>query len=251
MFLSPDHPSFLQPVRLGDRLAAPRLLRPAAVLLAFVVAVAPLRVQAAPASGPSGAQLLQAQLPNGTPLPQADCEQLIRAVSLATRAHRADAPAILNAALTRGARKDARRVEPNLPCACVSRMLHVAISAAPDKAATLLEVASSLYPDCADSLEAAVQVYEHKNVVDGKNGPAAGQAPAGARTASNDPGANADNASLNQNSPDLFDPALETSGFGVGFGPGFPGSPGFTGSSPSGAIALPPGLTPVTVDSNG
>ena len=29
-------------------------------------------------------------------------------------------------------------------------------------------------------------------------------------------------------------------GFGVGFGPGFPGSPGFTGSTPSGAIALPP-----------
>ncbi len=38
-------------------------------------------------------------------------------------------------------------------------------------------------------------------------------------------------------------------GFGVGFGPGFPGSPGFTGSAPSSAIALPPSV--VTAVLNG
>lgn len=39
-------------------------------------------------------------------------------------------------------------------------------------------------------------------------------------------------------------------GFGIGFGPGFPGSPGFVGSAPSGAFALPPVTNPVTAVTN-
>ena len=43
----------------------------------------------------------------------------------------------------------------------------------------------------------------------------------------------------------------EAGGFGNGFGPGFPGSPGFVGSPPSGGVALPsPAATPVTSVTN-
>ena len=39
---------------------------------------------------------------------------------------------------------------------------------------------------------------------------------------------------------DLTDRDISGLGFGGGFGPDFPGAPGFTGSPPSGGIALPP-----------
>ena len=233
--------------------ASARWLRPAAaVLLSALVATVPTRSRAAAAPGQTGAQLLQAQLPNGTGVAQADCEQLTRAVSLATHTHRAEAKLILTAALTRDAKKDPRRPEAKLPCACVGRLLRASISAAPEKASTLLELASSLYPDCVDSLEAAVQVMDDKNVVDDKNGPAAARRPAdGTRDTANDPANSVDGSKPLSNAPDTFDPAVEASGFGVGFGPGFPGSPGFTGSTPSGAIALPPEASPVTNVQNG
>ena len=222
------------------------------MLLSALVATAPTYSRAAAAPGQTGAQLLQAQLPTGTGVAQADCEQLTRAVSLATHTHRAEAKLILTAALTRDAKKDPHRTEAKLPCACVSRLLRAAISAAPEKASTLLELASSLYPDCADALEAAVQVMDDKNVVDDKNGPAAAHRPGdGTRNATNYSADNVDGSKPLSNAPDTFDPAIEASGFGVGFGPGFPGSPGFTGSTPSGAIALPPAANPVTAVQNG
>ena len=40
--------------------------------------------------------------------------------------------------------------------------------------------------------------------------------------------------------PDADDASMNDAGFGVGFGPGFPGSPSFTGSPPSAGLALPP-----------
>ena len=50
------------------------------------------------------------------------------------------------------------------------------------------------------------------------------------------------NPTSTSNAPSGFDTPQDLyGGFGVGFGPGFPGSPGFTGSTPSGAIALPSG----------
>ena len=219
----------------------------------MLVALAPARAKAAAAPGQTGAQLLQAQLPNGTNVTQADCEQLTRAVSLATRAHRPEVKAILTAALSRNVQRDPSRAESKLSCACVTHLLRAAIGAAPEKASVLLELASSLYPNCADSLEAAVQSMDDKNVVDDKNGPARGRsATDGAHTADDAPMAvDADGTRPDTNAPNTFDPALETAGFGVGFGPGFPGSPGFTGSSPSGAIALPPETNPVTSVQNG
>ena len=213
-------------------------------MLSALVAMVPTRIRAASAADQTGAQLLQAQLPGGTTVSEADCEQLARAVTLATLSHRTDAKPILTAALTRNAKKDSRSPEAKLPCACVTRLLRASIGAAPDKASALLELASSLNPECADSLEAAVQVLndhnaiDYKNVIDDKNGPVTGQTPASG-------------SQPYSNAPDLFDPGFETSGFGVGFGPGFPGSPGFTGSPPSGAIALPPIANPVTDVQNG
>ena len=122
---------------------------------------------------------------------QVDCETLAHAVRHATLAHHRDAPAILSAALTGGA--DHQR-----PCACVERIFRASIAAAPDETSALLEMASALYPDCADTLGAALNNLD------------------------------ADGASL------------DGAGFGVGFGPGFPGAPGFTGSAPSGGLVLPP-----------
>ena len=231
----------------GNGWHSPRWLRPAAaVLLSALVAAEATLAGAATAPGQTGAQL-----PTGTGVAQADCEQLTRAVSLATHTHRTEAKAILTAALARDARKDPRK-EAKLPCACVSRLLRASISAAPEKASSLLELASSLYPDCADSLEAAVQVMDDKNVVDDKNGPAVDRAPADdTRHGANDPANGVDGSRAASNAPDNFDPSVEVSGFGVGFGPGFPGSPGFTGSPPSGAISLPPPATPVTEVRNG
>ena len=214
----------------------------------MLVAAAPVQSPAAAPTTPTGLQLLQAQLPSGTAVPQASCDQLARAVSLATSAHHNDAPAILTAALMRTTKGDARTAPAKLPCASVARLLRASVTAAPDKASALLEVADSLYPDCADTLQAALEAYNDKNVVDGKDRP--GAAPAGARNAANDPGADgARDASSNNFDP--FDPLSAASGFGVGFGPGFPGSPGFTGSPASGAIALPPNIPVVTPDTAG
>ena len=223
---------------LGQRRRA-RLLSGLAALLFLSGVLLPVPASAASTSGQTGAQLLQAQLPADTTLVKADCAQLAHAVTLATRAHHADATAILAAALVRNPKKGAHPSEGKLPCACAARLLRASMLAAPDRASALLELASSLCPDCADSFQAVVAVLDDKNPVDGKD--SVGPAPAANEPA---PAAN--------NGPDGFDtPGDLYGGFGVGFGPGFPGSPGFTGSPPSGAIALPPGLTPVTTTTNG
>ena len=168
-------------------------------------------------------------------VPQADCEQLARAVGRATLAHRADAPAILSAALGGGPSKTKR------PCACVTRIFRVAVAAAPTRASALLETASALYPDCTDALAAALNTADDKNAVDDKTVADDKNGPAGARSA-DAPSMTRDFGDAYASDPataDLSDRDLGGLGFGGGFGPGFPGSPGFTGSPPSGGIALP------------
>ena len=200
--------------------------------LALAVAVAgfALPVKWAQSAAETGGQLLQAQLPAGTTVPQADCEQLAHAVGRATLTHRADAPAILSAALGGGTSKTKR------PCACVTRIFRVAVAAAPTRASALLETASALYPDCADALAAALDTADDKNVVDAKDGPKE------VRPADNAPSMTRDFGDAYANDPttaDLSDRDFGALGFGGGFGPGFPGSPGFIGSPASGGIALP------------
>ncbi len=229
--------------------AFPRLraLCPAvAVSLCMSLLAAPVRSAAGASAGPSGTSLLQGQLPVNTAVTQATREQLTRAVTLATRAHRDEAASILTAALTRGTRQGASTPETKLPCAWVAALLHASVAAAPEKASSLLELAGSLYPDCADTLQKVVELFDDKNVVDDKNGPASASSTATNPTAANQ--GNTDPNGLNLDDPQVRD----SNTAGGGFGPGFPGAPGFVGSAPAGGVALPspvaPSVTPVVND---
>ena len=232
---------------------AAALLRLLAVvpLCLSLLTLSAVRSSASAASSQAGVQLLQAQLPANTPVPRATCEQLTRAVTLATRAHRAEAASILTAALTRGTRPGAPSEEAKLPCGCVAALLHASVAAAPEEASGLLELASSLYPDCAETLQKAVELFNDKNVVDDKNGPVGASSAPANQTAANNPATapndTADPGDLNLNDPEVRD--INSPG---GFGPGFPGSPGFVGSAPGGGVALPspvaPSVTPVVND---
>lgn len=216
----------------------------ASLCLGATISPAPSR--AAAIAGEAGVSFLQAQLPAGTVLPQATYEQLTRAVGLATSAHRRDATSILAAALTRKTSEDPRS-DDRPPCAWVARLLHVSVTAAPEAASNLMELASSLCPDCADALQTAMELFndknvvDHKNVVDGKNGPAAVAPPADPNSATSRDTAGLDGLIMD-------DPEIRNVGlYAAGFGPGFPGSPGFVGSPPGGNIALPrPISNPVT-----
>ena len=75
-----------------------------------------------------------------------------------------------------------------------------------------MDTASSLHPECADELNKLVN-----------------------------------NTGSEVNGAGLYAPA-DDYGFGVGFGPGFPGAPGFVGSAPSGGFALPPATPPQTTN---
>ncbi len=221
----------------------------------------PVRSSAVSApANPNGTQLLQAELPANTPVTQATCEQLSRAVTLAAQAHRSDAAAILTAALTRGTRKGAAVPETKLPCTWVNALLHAAVVAVPGKASSLMELASSLYPDCAESLQKSVEAFDDKNVVDDKTVVDDKNGPAAARPAATNPAA-ANNGNAGTAGPsdlNVFDPETRdlnyAGGFGNfgGFGPGFPGAPGFVGSPPGGGVSLPtptaPSVTPVAND---
>ena len=207
-------------------------MRLAAGVLLFVSVSGSL---AAATDTETGVRLLSAQLPSGKTIAQTDCEQLCRVVGRVTLTHRADAVAILSAALTGGVKKDASHAPAKRSCECVTRLFRVAVHAAPTQSSALLDAASALCPECADELAAALRQGDDKNVVDDKNGPAHAAA---ADPATNNP------TGLGNNDPAVDGDLSDRNYGGLGFGPGFPGSPGFVGSSPSGAIALP-GSTPV------
>ena len=162
----------------------------------------------------AGVRLLRAELPSGMSIQKADCVLLSRAVGRATLAHRADAPAILSAALTNGSTADALKKEERRPCECVAGIVRACVKVAPEQASAVLDVALALYPDCADTLAAILdEAKKTLTAYDYKDQPVAG---------------------INNVNPG-------GSAFGAGTGPGFPGSPGFSGSSPtSGDPVLPP-----------
>ena len=174
----------------------------------------------------TGARLLRAELPQGASIQQTDCEALSRAVGRATLAHRADAPAILSAALTNGNTEDVPRKQEKRPCECVAHIVRACVKVAPERASAVLDVALALYPDCSDALSLILaeakkdlEAYDFKDRRDYKDGAYA-------------PVAGINNVRGG-------DPA--GSAFGNGLGAGFPGSPGFSGSNPSsGATALVP-----------
>ena len=191
----------------------------AVVLLCVLAVLWPNLAQAATDGKETGARLLRAELPKGASIQQTDCELLSRAVSRATLAHRADAPAILNAALTNGNTEDVPRKEDKRPCECVAHIVRACVKVAPEQASAVLDVALALYPDCSDALATILdeakknlQAYDYNN--NGAEEPVAGI-----------------------NNVGNVNPT--GSGFNNGFGAGFPGSPGFSGSTPTGGTALP------------
>ena len=181
--------------------------------MAVVLAGAPL---ANAASGPSNAQLLKAQLPSGETLTAAPIKDVEAAVTAAVLKRPEAADQFVKLAILAKTPK-----HHAIDCPLVKDIVAAAVKAAPAKAREISEMANALVPDCADSIYDALGA----------------PAPTGGASAANVPGAA---------------PAEGDSGFGAGFGPGFPGSPGFSGSSPSGGFALPTPVPPaVTSTVNG
>jgi hypothetical protein len=141
-----------------------RLLRKSALVLtgaalgfALWTATAPM----ASAQGNSPQQMLQAGLPQGRTMENASRQQLLSAVSTATRNNPAQSPQIVRVAITarpqwaadimRAAFQAVGTRSEN--CPLLARILRAATNAAPDQANALTELAMSLAPDCADQFQ--------------------------------------------------------------------------------------------------
>ena len=165
------------------------------------------------ASGAASSKLLAAQLPAGVTLARATVPQTAKALRSAASEQPEMATTLTQTAVLA---RTPRQGQGELSCADLNKIVSGGVDGAPSHSNEIVQMALSLHPECADSLNALLT-----------------------------------NASTN-NAPNGFDTPQDLyGGFGVGFGPGFPGSPGFTGSPPSGAIALPPAVTPVTNVQNG
>ena len=160
------------------------------------------------ATDAANAAVLGTNLPPKVTLAKASIDQVVRALHEAVKQHHDDAVDLLKIAILA---KTPKQGHGELSCEDLRKLVEAAASAATDKISQLVEMAASLHPDCADSLQ---------NLLAGALG---ADAPGG----------------------------LDDGGIGNGFGPGFPGSPGFVGSPPSGSVALPPpATTPVTSVTN-
>ena len=216
---------------------------PSVIVLSSLVQFTALVWASPGASDATVVQLVQAQLPGGIRLDQADGEMVGRAVSRTILDHRTQAPTILSVALKSGTRREGTKNKEAAKRSCefVVQVFKAALLAAPEQASTLTEAAAALYPDCTDALAAVVlhcqaqrlAAYDYKDRHDYKDradykdtsdykdtvqAPVAGISDLGDRFAGLTPG--------------------------IGFGPGFPGAPGFVGSPPSGSVALPPVALP-------
>ena len=181
------------------------------MLAAALTLVLPLAPSARAAS--ASANLISANLPAGVTLSRATVTQTATALGAAVSQSPAQA-----ATLTRSALLAKSSKKRKLSSDSVVELVQAALIAAPKFTNDIIQVALTLFPEYADALNALA--------------------------------ANPEEPIRHGNGPDGFvNPTDQYGGFGVGFGPGFPGSPGFTGSTPSGAIALPP--TAVTNTLNG
>lgn len=155
--------------------------------------------------------LLKSELPSGVTLSSASVSQISSALRAAITSHPESAVSLTEVAILA---KTPKKGQGTLSCRSLTKIVSASVSAAPDKSSETVEMALSMHPQCADALNALLS----------------------------EPGTNqVAPRTINGNAPDGFNTASdEYGGFGVGFGPGFPGSPGFSGSTPSGAIALPP-----------
>ncbi len=164
-------------------------------------------------------QLLASELPAGTSLSTASNEQVVVATRKAVRkAPRLAVSVVRVAILSKTPPRSRRplegknvidRAKENVcpPCDFVVGVARSAILEASSETSRIIEEASALCPSCAGDLQSLA----------------------------NDPGLG---VGLGVGGA-FFDPAGPF-GFGVGLGPGFPGSPGFVGSPPGGILSLPP-----------
>lgn len=162
----------------------------------------------------AAATLISSKLPADVTLRHASTEQMVAAVRAAVKEHPEMAPNIVRAAILaksprHGEERDFKDAPIDFkdavgaPCPYVLAVTRAAIESAPDKANDIVQVALALDPDCADALNNVA------STVDGFD-------------------------------PNGFGDGFDDGGFGAGFGPGFPGTPGFLGTPPAGAVALPP-----------
>lgn len=150
---------------------------------------------------------LSAELPAGVTLAKASCDQTAGAIKEAVAKDTGMASSILASGIMA---RTPKQGHGELSCECLMKLTRAAVASDVQQASMLVDLATSMRPDCADSLN---------SLLAGGNG---------------------------TNTPGLFNTADDYA-FGIGFGPGFPGSPGFVGSPPSGAVALPAASpTPVT-----
>ncbi len=164
-----------------------------AVSVALALAAAPC---ARAATDAANAAALRTNLPAGITLKRATIKQTADALHETVVQHHDDAVDLLRIAILV---KMPKQWEGKLSCEDLRRLAQAAVTAAPDKASQLVDLAATFETDCADSLQT------------------------------------------------LLTSAEALGDLGAGFGPGFPGSPGFVGSPPSGSVALPnPSPTPVT-----
>ena len=159
---------------------------------------------------------ISSELPAGVSLARASVDQTAAAVRSAVSKDPGMGESILTTAIMA---KTPKQGQGQLSCENLTKLTRAAVASDMKQASMLVERASSMRPDCADSL--------NNLLVAGANN------------------------QTNTDVPGLFDTADDYA-FGSGFGPGFPGSPGFVGSPPSGSVALPaPSPTPVTSSMNG
>ena len=198
--------------------------------LAAVLAVAaPGTPQLHAAARLSNAALLAAQLPAGETLESAPLKDVSAAVRSAVGKRPAAASEIVRLAIQAKARR--RR---NIACGVVSDLVTAGVSSAPGRAREISEMAMAIAPDCTDAIAQAVQNPSTGTTGTIGNTPTTGAAVPGSTTGETTGVGNNGGTTATPNAGD----------FGAGFGPGFPGSPGFSGSSPSGGFALPPATTP-------
>lgn len=171
--------------------------------IAALLAVSASTGQAAPASMAATRSRLSSELPAGVTLAKASIDQTAGAVKSAVAKDTDDATEILRVAIMS---KEPKQGQGKLPCKDVAKLTRAAIASDNAAASQLIDTAASLHPECSGELNDLL-------------------------------GAN--NGAADANGAGLFAPA-DAYGFGVGFGPGFPGAPGFVGSAPSGGFALPP-----------
>lgn len=169
--------------------------------VAALLAVSASAVHAAPSMAAVRSRL-SSELPAGVTLAKASIDQTAGAVRAAVAKDIDDATEILRTAIIS---KEPKQGQGKLPCKDVAKLTRAAIASDNAGASQLIDTAASLHPECSGELN---------DLLGSVNG-------------------------TDVNGAGLFAPS-DTYGFGVGFGPGFPGAPGFVGSAPSGGFALPP-----------